>query len=142
VRIVIDTNIWVSSLLWKGTPWKLLRLAELGEVELCMSPSMLAELAEVLSREQFQPRMEQLGLTPTELIVYAMNLASLFEVFEGDPIVAADPDDDVFIHCAIAAEAAYIVSGDRHLLDLDEYANIPILTVSDFLAQEFPQQVN
>jgi len=76
VRIVIDTNIWVSGLLWRGMPWKLLRLAEAGEIELCMAPSMLVELAEVLSYERLQPRLEQLGLTPAELVAYAMNLAS------------------------------------------------------------------
>ena len=74
MRIVIDTNIWVSGLLWWGMPWRLLRLAEKGQVELCMAPSMLVELAEVLDYERFQPRLEQLGLTPSELVAYAMNL--------------------------------------------------------------------
>ncbi len=142
MRIVIDTNVWVSGLLWRGMPWNLLRLAEKGQVELCMAPSMLAELAEVLSYERLQPRLEQLGLTPSELVAYAMNLASMFEVeAEGTPIVIADPDDDIFLRCAIVAGAEYVVSGDRHLLALSEYAGIPILTVRDFLAREFPDQV-
>jgi len=142
VRIVIDTNIWVSGLLWRGMPWKLLCLAEAGEIELCMAPPMLVELAEVLSYERLQPRLEQLGLTPAELIAYAMNLASVYEVPEGDPIVAADPDDDVFLRCAVVAGAAYVVSGDSHLLDLGTYADIPILTVHDFFAKEFPEQTD
>ena len=49
MRIAIDTNIWVSGLLWRGMPWKLLCLVEAGEVELCMAPSMFVELAEVLA---------------------------------------------------------------------------------------------
>jgi len=118
VRIVIDTNVWVSGLLWRGMPWKLLCLAEAGEVELCIAPSMLVELAEVLSYERLQPRLQQLGLTPEELVAYALNLASIFEVPEGDPIVVADPDDDVFLRCATLAGVACVVSGDRHLLDL------------------------
>jgi len=142
VRIVIDTNIWVSSLLWRGKPWKLLRLAEAGEIELCMAPPMLVELAKVLSYERLQPRLEQIDLTPAELVTYAMNLASVFEVPEGDPIVAADPDDDVFLRCAVVADAAYVVSGDNHLLDVGAYADIPILTVRDFLATEFPEQTD
>lgn len=142
MRIVVDTNIWVSGLLWRGLPWKLLRLAEVGDVELCMTPSMLVELAEVLSYERLQPRLEQLGLTPTELVTYALNLASIFEVSEGDPIVVADPDDDVFLRCATIAGAACVVSGDHHLLDLGGYAGIPILTIRDFLAKEFPEQVD
>ena len=139
---MIDTNIWVSGLLWQGMPWKLLCLAESGKVELCMAPSMLVELANVLAYERLQPRLEQLGLTPADLIAYAMNLASIFEVPEGPPIVVADPDDDVFLRCAVVAGATCVISGDNHLLDLGEYADIPILTVRDFLAQEYPEQVD
>ena len=140
MRLVIDTNIWVSGLLWRGAPWELLRLAEAGKVELCMAPAMLAELAQVLSYERLQPRLRQLGLTPPELLSYAVNLVAMFEVPEGSPIVAADPDDDVFLHCAIVAGATYVISGDHHLLDLKEYADIPILTVREFLNREFPEQ--
>jgi len=104
---------------------------------------MLVELAEVLSYERLQPRLEQLGLTPSKLVAYAMNLASIFEVqvTEGIPIVVADPDDDIFLRCAVVADAAYVVSGDHHLLALGEYAGIPILTIRDFLTREFPDQV-
>jgi putative PIN family toxin of toxin-antitoxin system len=142
VRIVIDTNVWVSGLLWRGMPWKLLCLAEAGEVELCIAPSMLVELAEVLSYERLQPHLKQLGLTPEELVAYALSLASVFEVPEGDPIVVADPDDDVFLHCAAVAGAVYVVSGDHHLLDLGGYAGILILTIRDFFAKEFPDQID
>lgn len=139
---MIDTNVWVSGLLWRGMPWKLLGLAEAGEVELCIAPSMLVELAEVLSYERLQPRLEQLELTPEELVAYALSLASVFEVSEGDPIVVADPDDDVFLRCAAVAGVVCVVSGDRHLLDLGGYAGIPILTVRDFFAKEFPDQID
>ncbi len=142
MRIVIDTNIWISGLLWRGMPWKLLCLAQAGQIELCVAPSMLVELGEVLAYTRLQPRLQQLGLTPSELIAYAMSLASVFEVPQGVPIVFADPDDDVFLHCAVAANAVYVVSGDHHLLDLNEYAGIPILTIRDFLSREFPAQVD
>ncbi len=143
MRIVIDTNIWVSGLLWRGMPWNLLRLAEKGQVELCMAPTMVAELATVLAYEHLQPRLEQLGLTSSELVVHALSLASIFDVqvAEGAPIVPADPDDDIFLHCAIAAGAAYVISGDHHLLDLGEYAGIPILTIREFLARKFSHLV-
>jgi hypothetical protein len=44
MRVVIDTNIWVSGLLWRGSAWRLLQLAEQGEIELCITHSMLLEL--------------------------------------------------------------------------------------------------
>ncbi len=97
------------------------------------------ELDEVLAYERFQPRLTQLGLTPAELVAYAMTLASIFEVPEGEPIVLDDPDDDVFIRCAMVAGAVCIVSGDHHLLNVGSYAGIPMLSVRDFFATMFPQ---
>ena len=135
MRVVIDTNIWVSGLLWRGSPWELVRLAETGRIELCLSPAMLTELFETLAHSKFQPRLAQLGLTHTDLMIYAANLASVFDVAEGNVIVAADPDDDIFLRCAVTAGAAVIVSGDHHLLDLGRYAGIPILTVREFFEQ-------
>ena len=140
MRIVIDTNVWVSGLLWKGPAWTLLRLAEAGRVQLCTAPPMLTELAEVLGYERFQPRLAQLGLTPADLLAYAVTLTAIYEVpeSEGDPLVVADPDDDVFLRCAVVARAACVVSGDRHLLALGEHAGTPVLSIHDFLAREFP----
>ena len=134
MRVVIDTNIWISGMLWRGAPWRLLRMAEQGKIELCVTPSMLGELAAVLSYERLQPRITQLGLTSEELVAYALSLSTVFEELQGEPIVAADPDDDVFLHCAVAASAGCVISGDRYLLDLRQYQEIPILSVNEFLA--------
>ena len=138
MRVVIDTNLWISGLLWRGLPNKLLRQAEAGHIELCMTPAMLSELAEVLEYARLAPRLAQLGLTPSELLTFATSLVTLFEDADGMRLVQADPDDDVFLHCAARVGAAYVVSGDRHLLNLEQYADIPILTVHAFLAREFP----
>ncbi len=110
MRIVLDTHIWVSGMLWRGQPWKLLRLAEARRVEPCMAPEMLAESVEVLGHERFQSRMEQLQLETPELIVYAASLSTFFDVPPGPPIVTADPDDDIFLRCAAAAGAVYVLN--------------------------------
>jgi putative PIN family toxin of toxin-antitoxin system len=138
MRIVIDTNIWVSGLLWRGPAWRLLRLAEAGKVELCMTESMLDELAEVLCYPHLQPRLQTLKLSVADLLAYVLHQVSFFEVTDGPIIVKADPDDDVFVRCAQISGAAYLVSGDHHLLDLGAYAGIQILAVQDFLTQIFP----
>lgn len=140
MRLVIDTNVWISGLLWKGGPRELLRLAEAGEVELCMAPAMIEELAQVIAYEKFQPRLEQLNLSAADLLAYAIDLASIFDVPEMDAaIVEADPAEDVFPICAVVVGAVCIVSGDHHLLDLEECAGVAILTVHEFLDEEFPQ---
>jgi predicted nucleic acid-binding protein len=53
--------------------------------------------------------------------------------------VLADPEDDVFVSCALNAGATYLVSGDQHLLELGQYAGVKILTVREFLEREFPE---
>ena len=141
MRIVIDTNTWVSGLLWRGLPWQLLCLVEEGKVEICTATTMFSELAEVLSYSKLQPRLAELGLTPSELVIYAINLATAFDVPEGEPIVLVDPDDDIFLWCAVVSGAVYVVSGDHHLLDLGGYAGIPILTLRQFFEKEFPEEV-
>ena len=141
MRIVIVTNIWISGLLWKGDAWRLLNLAEQGKVELCIAYAMLLELEEVLGYDRLQPRLTTLQETPAQLAAYALNLCSVYDVSRsGPPIVDADPDDDIFLLCAVEAQAAYIVTHDRHLLVLKIYRGIPIVTIDDFLQREFTEQ--
>ena len=137
MRIVIDTNIWVSGLLWKGAPWRLLKLAETGKVQLCIAYPMLLELEEVLRYGRLQPRLQKLQQTPDQLVAYALNLSMLFDVSHTTtPIVEDDPDDDIFILCALEAGADYLVSGDKHLLRLGSYQTVNIITVTVFLESE------
>jgi hypothetical protein len=142
MRVVLDTNVWVSGLLWRGLPWRVLRLAEDSQVTPCLAPEMLDELAEVLSYQRLQPRLQRLGLEVPDLVSYAIGLALLFDVPPGPILVFSDPDDDIFLRCAAVAGASYIVSGDQHLLATERHAGFPIVTVHDFLATEFPDQLD
>ena len=138
MRIVIDTNIWVSGLLWKGDAWRLLNLAEQGNVDICIAYPMLLELEEVLAYERFQPRLSTLQQTPAQLAAYALSLATAFDVSRtGSPIVTADPDDDIFLLCAVEARAIYVVTNDRHLLALKSYQEVEIILIEEFLARKF-----
>ena len=97
-------------MLWRGKPWQLLRLAESGKVELCIAYQMLLELDEVLAYPQFENRLALLETTPAQLAAFAMNISAAFEVSRtGLPIVQADPDDDVFLLCAAAADRKSVV---------------------------------
>jgi len=139
MRIVIDTNLWVSGLLWKGEPWRLLRLAEAGVFDICLAYPMLLELEEVLAYERFAPRLALLQQTPEQLAAYALSLAVAVEITRvWPPIVAADPDDDLFVLCAAAGGADYLVTADRHLLALGGYQGIPIVGISEFMQRVAP----
>lgn len=123
-------------MLWKGDSWRLLKLAEAGEVELCLAYPMVLELEEVLNYERFQARLQVLDMTPAQLAAYALTLSTAFDVSRPPfPIVAADPDDDIFLLCAVEARAIYLVTNDRHLLAMKSYRGIEIVRIEDFLAQ-------
>lgn len=138
MRVVIDTNVRISGLLWKGPPWQILRLLEQRLMEGFATVSMMQELETVLHYPRLQTRLQELGLTIADLVAYATGLVSLIELEHITPVVLADPDDDVFVNCAMAVRAIYLISGNKHLLDLGQWQGIPIVTPREFLTQAFP----
>ncbi len=133
VRIVADTNTALSGLLWQGPPRRLIELAREHTLTLCTSLALLAELAEVIGRPKFAARIQAAGLSAAALL---QDYARLAEIVEPQPLsepVSRDPDDDLVLATALAAEAALIVSGDRDLLDLGTFRDIRILTATTAL---------
>ena len=129
-RVVFDTNIWISGLLWRGQPYRCLLLARAGIVQLVSCQAMAAELSRKL-RHVF-------GFSENHIRAVLYDLRRVAENVEitGDlHVVAADPDDDKFVECALVAGASLIVSGDHHLLDLGECEGIQILSAADFVAR-------
>lgn len=128
VRVVLDTNTLVSGIISRdGPPRRLLDGARTQAFELCSSAILLVELLDVLSRDKFVRRLEVAGLTPQGIVVDVRRLVSLVEPADVPRVIAADPDDDHVLACAVAARAELIVSGDRHLLDLgSDYRGIHI----------------
>jgi uncharacterized protein len=128
MRVVADTNIFISALMFGGLPGSFLDLAFLPAFTLVTSPVLLDELDEKL-RLKF-------GLSSADADFIRSKLeanADLINTVETLAIVKADPDDDRVLECAIAGRADYIVSGDGHLLKLGSYGGIPILTVRQFI---------
>lgn len=132
MRLVLDTNIVVSALLWKGAPRRLLRAVVVARFELFTSDPLLAELADVLSRKKLKKHIAGLGVSSTELFgVYARQVEIVQPT--GLPRIAPDPDDDVVIGTALAAKANFVVTGDRTLLSVGEYEGVRIVSVSEAL---------
>ena len=136
MRIVLDMNTVISSLLWFGNPRQILDLAEEGTVTICTSPDLLDELEEVLARPKFTERFAAVGTSVEEVLDRFIELT---EVVEKVTVVLADPDDDAVISCALAAGADCIVSGDEHLLSLKSYGGIEILSAAQFLDEKINQ---
>jgi uncharacterized protein len=135
MKVVLDTNVMISAIFWKGSPNLILRLAEKGLITLITSQNILAELAGVLGRKKFIPYLRQANYTPQSLVAKFSQLSQVIVPIQQVTGVVADPDDDKFLACALAAEAEAIISGDQHLLKLKQFASIPILTPSQFLKQ-------
>ena len=135
MRVVADTNIVVSGLLWRGNPRRVLDAAREGTIDLFTTVLLLAELEDVLSREKFAKRLESVGIAPHDLVLGYAVLASVIEPVTIEPVILADPDDDAVLACALAAQGEIVVSGDSHLLDLKQYQNIRIITAAQLLIE-------
>ena len=135
MRIVLDTNTVISGLLWAGPPRQIIALVEQEYIVHCTSPDLVEEFGDVISRPKLAARLQQVQISAEELLERYLRFSAV--VIKPDQVPAVidrDPDDDHVLACALAASAAYIISGDRHLLDLKNYRGIPILNAADFLA--------
>ena len=132
MRLVLDTNIVASGLLWGGNPAQLLDTAQLGEIELFTSRPLLAELSNILVRRKFAKAVEASGLSIEALVLGYVELTTVVRPAAIAAAVAADPTDDQVLACAVSAQADLIVSGDKHLLDLGgTYQGIRIVTPAE-----------
>ena len=133
MRIVLDTNVVVSALIWGGTPFKLLQFAIHSDFELYTSPALLTELQQVLSREHLATRLlKQRNSVKSAIRLYRSATIPITPL-SVPRAVPNDTDDDQVIAAAITASADLIVSGDSDLLVLHPWRGIQILNAADAL---------
>ncbi|MER2603027.1 MAG: putative toxin-antitoxin system toxin component, PIN family [Candidatus Competibacter phosphatis] len=133
MRIVLDTNVVLSALLWRGTPHHL--LATIGQrpsIQLYSSTALLEELADVLTRPSATKRLALIGRSAREVLADYVEAIELVEPASVPRVVVGDVDDDQVIAAAVAARADLIVSGDRkHLLPLGSHQGIDIIDAAE-----------
>lgn len=128
MKVVYDTNILISGLLWKGLPYRCLLLAKAGAIELFLCNEIISEFSSKLKGKFNFTELE------AKMIIKEIKSFSKIIKIEGNlKVVKEDRDDDKFIECAYISNADWIVSGDRHLLALKSYEGIEILGARDFL---------
>ena len=130
MRVVLDSNVVVSALLWGGVPYKLIEAAASGEVELITSPALLTELRRVLAREHLASRLAAQRSTVEQAIAIYPELAITVSPLSTPRVVPGDVDDDHVIAAAVAGTAEIAVSGDRHLLPLGSHQGINIVNAA------------
>lgn len=133
LKVVIDTNIAISGLLWMGLPNKILKLARDGFIDICSTETICEELAKVLEYSRFQKRLAELGLTCDEVIDYYMDIVTIYKENAKIDIIKADKSDNRFIEAALDSGCNIIITGDEHLLEIKEFKNITILKPKEFL---------
>ena len=129
MRIVLDTNVFVSGVFFSGPPYHILQTWQNGQVQLVGSREVFEEYA--LVGRRLAERFPGVSLDPllTLLLAHA-------QVVEARPLprqVCSDPDDDKFLACALAGECRVIVSGDRALLKTSGYRRLQVITPRTFV---------
>jgi len=133
-RIVCDTNVIVSGLLWKGPPRQILARVEQDKNSLFTSRILLDELDRVLRYPKLTAILGKAGLGRQDILRWLVRHATIVMPKPLDCVaVTADPSDDHVLACAVSASADVIISGDKHILDIRSFCGIPVLTASRFI---------
>jgi uncharacterized protein len=129
-RVILDTNVLVSALLFKGRLARLVELWKTGAVVPVISKETFTELRQVLHYPKFALNADEIRAIIEDEIIPFFDVVDIKEGVDG---VCRDPYDDMFLAAAVNARAAWIVTGDRDLLDVGRYGDVEIVTAQDFL---------
>ncbi len=130
IRVVVDTNVFVSSF-FGGNPRKVIDRWKSGEITLCLSKPIVDEYIGVLRRLGLQNEKELDEL----LSLFAHGFQVVFTATTPElHVVEKDPDDNKFIECAVALKADFIITGDKALIEIQDYMAIKIISPKDFLS--------
>ena len=127
LKAVFDTNVLVSALIKEGIPHQILLCAE--EIyQLYICHEILDEVKGVLKRPKI---LKYSKLTTDKISTFLSDIQNIAHIVIDIPsidIIKNDPDDNIILACALKAQADYIVSGDKHLIQLASYKWIQIVT--------------
>ena len=129
MKIIVDTNVFVSGVFFSGPPFEVLDAWRRNKVTLIISPDILSEYQRI--GDALGEKFPGVDLEPwIELLMLKAKLV------DAPPLphrVCTDPDDDMFLACAIASRTKLIVSGDNHLLNVSGYQGVTALKPRAFV---------
>ena len=132
LRLVLDTNVVVSGLLWGGHSRRLLELALDNTITLYSSPVLVDELSQTLHYAKLSKRIAALQTTAQALVAHYSAVVTQVEPRQVPRVIAQDADDDQVLACALEAHAHLIASGDQHLHNLGgNYQGVRIVTPAE-----------
>ena len=127
-RVVLDTNIFISAILYGGNPRQIMNLAISETIEVYISPNLLDELRRTL--------IEKFSLSSIEVDKILSEIKDFSEIATPQlqlQVIKNDPSDNRVLECAVAAKVRFIISGDKHLLNLGNFRGIKIVSPAEFL---------
>lgn len=134
MRVVIDANVCVSALISRrGAPAQIIERWLSGRFDVLISPAIVDELLRVTAYDKLQ-KYARLRENRREFVQLLSEQAIWVEPEQTLTVVEEDETDNRYVECAAAGDAHYVVSGDRHLLDLGEYQGIPFVSPATFVA--------
>ena len=128
IKVVIDTNVLISSL-WGGKPQRIIEIWDKNEIFVLVSQQILDEYFDVLNRFD----LTEEDIEDITILFANPNKTILLEPGIKLNVIETDVDDNKFLECAKSGNADYIISGDRHILEIEAFENIKIVTVTKFL---------
>src|SRR3989344_2269810 len=135
MRVVADTNVIVSMLLWGKSLEPLFDLVNRKRVVLCFSAETVDELFRVIAYPHIAKQAEKLGIPIEELLDKLLSASHIEVPYERLAIVDGDESDNRILEVALAARANCVISGDRHLLKLKSFQSIPMYSPTEFLRE-------
>ncbi len=130
MRVVLDTNVLISAVVYGGNPREILQAAISKAIQMSVSDALVKELRDVLHRPQFGLNQEFIESTIAELI----SVAEWVVPQQHYELIEDDPSDNQVLDCAVAARADYLVTGDGHLLRLGDCGSVKIINPYDFVS--------
>ncbi len=131
MKVVLDTNVFVSGIFFSGPPHQILNAWRAGTIQFVVSQEILSEYWRV--GEALAEASPAIDLRPILDLVTIE--AELYVAKDLPEPLCSDPDDDKFLACAIASNSKIIISGDKHLLKVSGYHDIEILTPREFVTR-------
>ncbi len=126
IKVVPDSNVWISAFNFGGVPRRIVEMGLNGEIELCISDEILAEIWRVQT-DKFKWSPERLQQWQNDILSFTRLVQPTQQV----DVISADPTDNRILECALAAEADYVVTGDKHLLRLLAFTKTSIIKPAD-----------
>lgn len=137
IKVVLDTNVWLSGIFWEREASRIIRLAEGKKIKVIVTKDIVLEVTAILEKEnKFQRFLKNRKQKIEDLIRSVLNISTLIKSRSRLSIVKEDPKDNKILEAAVDGKANYLISYDKHLSSLKEFRNVKIIPPEEFLRKK------